>query len=282
MRIIGGNISTVLNLSRKFTSPDVTSLSFSHSHHLYCYQPYLSVLYSGTIDLDEIKLVLKTLGETLSTAQLKSMIAEVDLDGTGDINFGEFATLVHKMRSGDTKSAFANVVTKSAKLFESHSASGGKHAFSEAEAKAFTEHINNCLSSDDDLPYVPLDVDRLELFGACRDGLMLCKLINKAVADTIDVRALNIPKKGKSLNIYQIQENQRLCINAAKAIGCVVVNVGSNDLIEGTPHIILGIVWQIVKIQLLSLIDLKHHPELVLLLEEGEELEDLLALPPQV
>jgi len=37
---------------------------------------------------------------------------------------------------------------------------------------------------------------------------------------------------------------------------------------------------QIVKIQLLSQINLKEHPELVRLLEPGEELSDLLKLPP--
>jgi len=60
-----------------------------------------------------------------------------------------------------------------------------------------------------------------------------------------------------------------------------VVNVGAADLIEGKPILILGLIWQIIKIQLTSDIELKEHPELVLLLEEGEELEDLLKLSPE-
>lgn len=59
------------------------------------------------------------------------------------------------------------------------------------------------------------------------------------------------------------------------------VNVHNNDLMDGTPTIILGVIWQIIKIQMLSMINLKEHPELVLLLEEGEELSDLLALSPE-
>jgi hypothetical protein len=39
-------------------------------------------------------------------------------------------------------------------------------------------------------------------------------------------------------------------------------------------------VWQLVKIHLLNSINLKNHPELVRLLEAGEELADLLKLPP--
>jgi len=43
----------------------------------------------------------------------------------------------------------------------------------------------------------------------------------------------------------------------------------------------LGMVWQLVKIQLLNAISLKNHPELIRLLEEGEELADLLKLTPE-
>ena len=75
--------------------------------------------------------------------------------------------------------------------------------------------------------------------------------------------------------------NQNLCINAAKSIGCQITNVHASDLIEGRehPHIILGIIWQIIKIQLLKAINLTEHPELYRLLEEGEELANLMALP---
>jgi len=42
----------------------------------------------------------------------------------------------------------------------------------------------------------------------------------------------------------------------------------------------LGLLWQLVKIHLLNSINLKNHPELIRLLEPGEELSDLLKLPP--
>jgi len=40
-------------------------------------------------------------------------------------------------------------------------------------------------------------------------------------------------------------------------------------------------IWQLVKIQLLNNISLKNHPELIRLLEEGEELADLMKLTPE-
>jgi plastin-1 len=75
-------------------------------------------------------------------------------------------------------------------------------------------------------------------------------------------------------------ENNNVVVNSAKAIGCSVVNIGSQDLGEGREHLILGLIWQIIKIGLQSNIDIKVHPELFRLLEPGETLEQLLKLPP--
>jgi plastin-1 len=107
------------------------------------------------------------------------------------------------------------------------------------------------------------------------------KLINSAVSDTIDERVLN---KGKSLNTFQMTENNNVVVNSAsefeeqraykretelaesddfyffsisEAIGCSVVNVGSQDIIEGCPHLVLGLIWQIIRIGLLSKINIK-------------------------
>ena len=75
-------------------------------------------------------------------------------------------------------------------------------------------------------------------------------------------------------------ENNNVVIGSAKAVGCSVVNIGSQDLIEGRQHLVLGLVWQIIKIGLFAKVSLIHHPELFRLLEDGETLQDLLALTP--
>ena len=120
-----------------------------------------------------------------------------------------------------------------------------------------------------------------ELFTTIKDGWVLCKLINLAVKDTVDVRALNRPKPGQTLNPWQLQENMNLVVNACLAIGCKMVNVGGEDLIKGREILVLGVIWQIVKIQLTADITLAHCPFLMQLLHEGEELADLLALSPE-
>ena len=130
------------------------------------------------------------------------------------------------------------------------------------------------------------------------DGLVLCKLINDSVPDTIDERVLNkatskthrrIPSQpnapagassAKALNNFQMTENNNIVIASAKAIGCSVVNIGSADIIEGREHLVLGLIWQIIRKGLLSKIDIKLHPELYRLLEDGETLDQFLRLPP--
>ena len=58
--------------------------------------------------------------------------------------------------------------------------------------------------------------------------------------ETIDERTINIAPS----NRFHITENLNLAINAAKGIGLTVVNIGAADLIEGKPHLVLGLVWQ--------------------------------------
>lgn len=60
------------------------------------------------------------------------------------------------------------------------------------------------------------------------------KLINLAVPGTIDERAINTKRV---LNLWEKNENHTLCLNSAKAIGCTVVNIGTQDLAEGRVRI---------------------------------------------
>lgn len=61
-------------------------------------------------------------------------------------------------------------------------------------------------------------------------GNKCSKLINVAVPGTIDERAINMKSM---LNPWERNENHTLGLNSAKAIGCTVVNIDSQDFIEG-------------------------------------------------
>lgn len=157
------------------------------------------------------------------------------------------------------------------------------HTINEDERTEFTRHINAVLAGDPDIgDRLPFPTDTFEMFDQCKDGLVLAKLINDSVPDTIDERVLNRPGgKIKKLNAFHYTENNNIVIESAKGIGCSVVNIGSGDIIEVREHLILGLIWQVIRRGLLGKIDIKLHPELYRLLEEDETLEQFLRLPPE-
>ena len=123
---------------------------------------------------------------------------------------------------------------------------------------------------DDELTHLlPINPESMDLFDACKDGVILCKLINCAQADTVDLRRVHTGHE-KARSVFEVAENLNMAINAAVAIGCRVVNIGPDDVMAGSPHLVLGLLWQIVKAAIMASINLKMHPELAMLLPEGE------------
>ena len=152
--------------------------------------------------------------------------------------------------------------------------------FSEEERTAYVKVINSSLADDPVCQkYLPIDPDSNEVFDKIKDGVLLCKLINKAHEDTIDERVINTKEK---MNVFQQVENLNLAISAAKSIGLNVIGINYDSILDGKNYImVLGLMWQVVKIIVLSNIHLKQHPELIRLLNPGETLSDLLKLSPE-
>uniref|UniRef100_A0A8C6MM54 Plastin-3 n=1 Tax=Nothobranchius furzeri TaxID=105023 RepID=A0A8C6MM54_NOTFU len=158
------------------------------------------------------------------------------------------------------------------------SSEGTQHSYSEEERYAFVNWINTALEKDPDCQHVlAMDPNTDALFTALGDGIVLCKMINLSVPDTIDERTIN----KKKLTHFTTQENLNLALNSASAIGCHVVNIGALDLKEGKPHLVLGLLWQIIKIGLFADIELSRNEALAALLRDGETLEDLMKLSPE-
>lgn len=231
----------------------------------------------GSISKSNAISALQSSGEG-SYDQVREVLKGVSVDASGKVELEDWVELVTKLR---TARASTILPTKAGKVTVQGSNANVSHTINEDERSEFTIHINGVLAGDPDIgSRLPIPTNNMQLFDECRDGLILCKLINDSVPDTIDTRVLNVPKTKKGLNAFQITENNNIVITSAKAIGCSVVNIGSSDIAEGREHLILGLIWQIIRRGLLSKIDLKNHPELYRLLEEGETVEDLLRLPP--
>lgn len=235
---------------------------------------------------------------------VRQALKEVELDSSRRVELEDYVGLIAKLRdsspaqkrmsTGPGPLSPSGVVAQRTGGHASKSSVSGKiqvqgsnanitHTINEDERTEFTRHINAVLAGDPDIGNrLPFPTDTFEMFDECKDGLVLAKLINDSVPDTIDERVLNRPgKKTKNLNAFQMTENNNIVIESAKGIGCSVVNIGSGDIIEVREHLILGLIWQVIRRGLLGKIDIKLHPELYRLLEDDETLEQFLRLPPE-
>ncbi|KAI0037208.1 calponin homology domain-containing protein [Vararia minispora EC-137] len=229
---------------------------------------------TGHADKYAVMRYLQSQGESYDI--VRETLKHVSTDASGQIEFDDWLEL-----NAQLKQKTSSISTRAGKVTVQGANANTSHTINEDERREFTNHINGILEGDPDVgSRIPIPTDTMQLFDEARDGLILCKLVNDAVPDTIDMRVLNKPTACKPLNAFQITENNNIVITSAKAIGCSVVNIGSSDIAEGREHLILGLIWQIIRRGLLSNVDIKLHPELFRLCEEGETIEDLLRLTP--
>ncbi|KAJ3416764.1 hypothetical protein HDV05_000138 [Chytridiales sp. JEL 0842] len=228
----------------------------------------------GTIHQADLSTVAPKAGEAVQN--VISKLSNMKLfDSDGDVSFEAFLTALARLR--EEKGA-VSAASKGKIVLHGQTSENTTHTINEDEKQSFVEHINSVLFNDKDIKQrFPIDSRTMQIFSELKDGLILAKLINDSVPGTIDERVLNI----KKINTFQMTENNNVVINSAKAIGCSVINIGAQDLIEGREHLLLGLIWQIIKIGLQAKIDIKYHPELFRLLEPGETLEDFLKLPAE-
>jgi len=236
----------------------------------------------GHLDTEELRQGLLQ-AQVADEATVESILLEADLNNDGSVDKEEFLKAMKRADKRGGNQALHKLVVGTADLLQIKFKGGGIHSYSQEEVTAFADHINNVLEGDPQLAdKLPLDIETDDLMHKVNDGILLAKFINVIKKDTIDMRAINFPKKGKGLSIFKVNENLNLAINSAKGIGVRVTNVGAGDIREyKNPALILGLMWQMVKMQLLSDINLTAHPELIRLLMEGETLEDFLKLSPE-
>ncbi|CAL9188294.1 unnamed protein product [Musa hybrid cultivar] len=227
-------------------------------------------------DLPPVMGKLKGLNQVVTEQEIADILAESYPDTTHELDFETFLRVYLDLQE---KAATKLGGAKNSSSFLKATTTTLLHTINESEKESYVVHINNYLGEDPFLKkYLPLDPTTNELFNLITDGVLLCKLINVAVPGTIDERAINTKEV---LNPWERNENHTLCLNSAKAIGCTVVNIGTQDLVEARPHLVLGLISQIIKIQLLADLNLKKTPQLMELVDDSKDVEELMSLAPE-
>ena len=239
---------------------------------------------NGVMERDEFLDLLHALGHReLKQEDADALMEGVEIKDQSHMTFSEFLTVMKKITNKEGKIQLDSFVNKAGKAMVriTKGDSGMQfQTFSEEERTAYVKVINSSLAEDPVCQkYLPIDPDSNEVFDRIKDGVLLCKLINKAQEGTIDERVIN---KKENMNIFQQVENLNLAISAAKSIGLNCIGLNYDAIMDGKNYImVLGLMWQVVKLVVMRNIQLKHHPELIRLLNPGEQLSDLLKLSPE-
>ena len=231
---------------------------------------------SGAIDAAELKNAIQSMGHSeVTDEQIQAMLQRVDKNMDGTVDWIEFLDMMQSIKASGQNFGQAMMNKAGAAGQQVQTASGGHHTYLDEEVSMIARTINRTCKEDPLLQErLPIDPTNSDLFHTCSDGMVLIHLINHIEKDAIDMRTVNT---GSSLNIYKVRENLDQAFAVAKTM-IKVIGVDAQTFLDKTPYLMLGILWQLVRILSMKTITLAECPEIYRLLNDGEELSDLQKL----
>jgi len=228
---------------------------------------------NGSIDAAEFKNALRGMGHTdVTEEKVAEMLARVDKNTDGVIDWLEFLDMMQMVKKSGQATFGSAMETSHGAAAQVQSASGGHHNYLREEVSMIARAFNR-ICKDDELVQerLPVDPENDDLFHACSDGMLMIHLLNHIEKDCIDMRTVN---KGSNLNIYKVRENLDQAFAVAKTM-IKVIGVDAQTFLDKTSYLMLGVLWQLVRLASMQAIQLADCPEIFRLLTDGEELADL-------
>ena len=140
---------------------------------------------NGVMEREEFLDLLHALGyRELKQEDADALMEGVEIKDPSHMTFTEFLNVMKKITNKEGKIQLDSFVNKAGKAMVRVSKGDNGmqfQTFSEEERTAYVKVINSSLADDPVCKkYLPIDPDSNEVFDRIKDGVLLCKLINKA------------------------------------------------------------------------------------------------------
>ncbi|CAM9713221.1 unnamed protein product, partial [Discosporangium mesarthrocarpum] len=213
--------------------------------------------------------------------QQRKLVSDILKDQVQAKSVGKGGEGEEERTSPDVLGYISNKTTSFKQLSTVKLKGGSFTTYEHQEKATYARHINSYLKGDPFLGHLlPLDADGNDLFEKCVDGILLCRMVCLAAPEAIaDAKINHVREGGKELSVYQATENLNVALEAAKAAGVSLTNMGAEDIMLKRSSHTLSMLWQLIRLHLLAQLNLKHCPDLIHLMKEGEEEEDFAMLP---
>jgi hypothetical protein len=181
---------------------------------------------------------MKDMGNKMTADEIHAVFDKFDLDHDGKINWSEFKAMMISMK-GEQGDKFGKILESGKAVIENeHFAT---HTYSVEERHTFAQVINVIIGEDENLKdRLPMNPEDESLFHVFDNGVLINKLMLKVDENCILPSAINTKS---NMNVYEINQNLKMGLAAAKASGIKLIGVSSQDFIAKTPHLVLTFVW---------------------------------------